>query len=151
MGNFDKDLLEQLLSFCKIKPVVNMVECNLAIQQPALLDYLREKNIVMQAYSVLTEEIPDQVQTIATLNKRTVRQVMARFFCQKGIQIMIPTKSTADIIPPKSLVFSINSSESKQLETLDKNERKYYCKMTATVENKYYPKSWTREPGFANA
>jgi len=151
VGNFDKGLIEQLLSFCKVKPSVNAVECNLFIQQPELLDYLRKHNIVMQATSSLVETIPDEVKTLATLNKRTQEQVLTRYLCQKGIQVMIPTSSISSIISPKDLAFSINSGETHLLAKLDRAERRFYCKVTATVENKYYPKSWTREPGFANA
>ena len=128
-----------------------MVESSLFLQQPELLDYLRKKNIVMQASSVLIESIPDQVKSIATLNKHTADEVMVRYMCQKGIQVIIPTSSMANIVSPSKLIFSINTSESKVLATLDKRQRQFYCKMTATVENKYYPKSWTREPGFAEA
>ena len=128
-----------------------MVECSLFLQQPELLDYLRKKNIVMQASSVLVDSIPDQVKSIATLSKHTVEEVMVRYLCQKGIQVITPTSSTANIISPSKLIFSINTNESKVLASLDKRQRQFYCKMTATVENKYYPKSWTREPGFAEA
>lgn len=116
-----------------------------------LLDYLRERNIVMQATSALIDSIPDEVKSLATLSKRSPEQVLIRYLCQKGIQVMIPTSSISSIVSPKDLTFSINSNEMRQLAQLDRAERRFYCKMTATVENKYYPKSWTREPGFATA
>ena len=56
-----------------------------------------------------------------------------------------------DIISPSDLMFSINTAEMKSISGLDCQQRKKYYKMTAIVENKYYPKSWTREPGFSTA
>ena len=60
-----------------------MVECNLYLQQPALLDYLREKNIVMQTSSVYVQDIPDEVNNLAAQNKRTANQIIARFLCHR--------------------------------------------------------------------
>ena len=53
VGNFDSDLIEQLLAFCNIKPVCNLVECNYLIQQPELLDSVRENNLVLMTVRAL--------------------------------------------------------------------------------------------------
>ena len=53
VGNFDSDLIEQLLAFCTIKPVCNLVECNYLIQQPELLDSVRENNLVLMTVRAL--------------------------------------------------------------------------------------------------
>ena len=122
VGNFDSDLIEQLLAFCNIKPVCNLVECNYLIQQPELLDSVRENNLVLMTVRALRtyfqwtacpwkrclifralisadivhkENIPDIIKDIAAINKKNEKHVMTRFLCQRGIQGKKSTHSSS--------------------------------------------------------
>ena len=53
----------------------------------------------------------EEIQKLATLNNTTSKHVIARYFCQMGIQILIPAGDKQDIISPNDLIFSINGNE----------------------------------------
>ena len=53
VSNFTVNKLERLLSKTKIVPAVNQIEAHPWLQQPALFEYCKSKNILIEAYSPL--------------------------------------------------------------------------------------------------
>ena len=53
VDNFTQDKLADFLFFNKIKPAVNMIECNAFYQRKEELEYMKAQNIQMQAWSPL--------------------------------------------------------------------------------------------------
>ncbi|PGH10614.1 hypothetical protein AJ80_07465 [Polytolypa hystricis UAMH7299] len=53
VSNFTTERVQEVLSFAKIPPVVNQIEAHPTLQQPELTKYLKENNILVQAYSPL--------------------------------------------------------------------------------------------------
>jgi diketogulonate reductase-like aldo/keto reductase len=53
VSNFTVPMLEKLLSECEIPPAVNQVELHPCLPQQELVDYCKNKNIVLTAYSPL--------------------------------------------------------------------------------------------------
>ena len=60
-------------------------------------------------------------------------------------------KHKKDIMPLERLGFALSGEEMKKIENLDKTQRFQYFKNTSVVENRNYPKSWTKEKGFGDA
>ena len=60
VDNFTQDRMADFLFFNKVKPAVNMIECNTYFQREDERKYLNEQNILMQAWAPLaagTEEL----------------------------------------------------------------------------------------------
>ena len=53
VDNFTQDRMADFLFFNKVKPAVNMIECNTYFQREDERKYLKEQNILMQAWSPL--------------------------------------------------------------------------------------------------
>ncbi|PGG95160.1 hypothetical protein AJ79_10220 [Helicocarpus griseus UAMH5409] len=53
ISNFTKERVQEVLSFAKIPPAVNQIEAHPTLQQRELVQYLKENNILIQAYSPL--------------------------------------------------------------------------------------------------
>ena len=53
VDNFTQDRLADFIFFNKIKPAVNMIECNTFFQRENELQYLKEQNVIMQAWAPL--------------------------------------------------------------------------------------------------
>ena len=73
VDNFTQDRMADFLFFNKVKPAVNMIECNAYFQREDELRYLKTQNILMQAWSPLaagkedlfTNEILNQIPPLA--------------------------------------------------------------------------------------
>ena len=53
VDNFTQDRMADFLFFNKVKPAVNMIECNAYFQREDESRYLKGQNILMQAWSPL--------------------------------------------------------------------------------------------------
>lgn len=53
VSNFNKTQLERLLQNCKIKPVVNQIECHPFLIQTKLTDFCKSNDVAVMAYSPL--------------------------------------------------------------------------------------------------
>lgn len=53
VSNFSRSQVERVLSMARIKPVTNQVECHSYLSQQKLSAFLKERNIVLTAYSPL--------------------------------------------------------------------------------------------------
>lgn len=53
LSNFNSQQVTRVLESCKIKPVVNQVECHAHLNQSKLIKFCNERDIVVTAYSPL--------------------------------------------------------------------------------------------------
>lgn len=53
VSNFNSEQMDRILSIATIKPVTNQVECHPNLNQRQLIDFSRERNITITAYSPL--------------------------------------------------------------------------------------------------
>jgi alcohol dehydrogenase (NADP+) len=100
VANFPVMLLHDLLSFARIKPVVNQVEVHPYNQQSKLISYCTSRNVAVQAYSPLgmpsykeTGEpsiLDDPVLTeIAASRGITVAQLCLQWSLQRGLYVIV--------------------------------------------------------------
>ena len=92
VSNFCKIHLEQILNNCKIKPVVNQIECNPIYYDEETINYCTQNNIVIQAYCPLAEWNSklvenDTIINIAKNKNKNVSQIILKWLLQKN---MIP-------------------------------------------------------------
>ena len=118
VDNFTQDRMADFLFFNKVKPAVNMIECNAYFQREDESRYLKEQHILMQAWSPLvTNEI---LCSIAKKHEKSVAQIVLRWLVQRGI---VPVVKSANPVRMKENLdifnFVLSEEEMKQIATLD--------------------------------
>ena len=125
VDNFTQDRMADFLFFNKIKPAVNMIECNAYFQREDESEYLKAQNILMQAWSPLaagkenlfTNKI---LCSIAQKHGKSVAQIVLRWLVQRGI---VPVVKSVNPVRMKENLdifdFVLSEEEMKQIATLD--------------------------------
>jgi methylglyoxal/glyoxal reductase len=135
VSNFWIHHLEDFLPKCNIVPAVNQVEFHPYLSHPELIEYCRERNIQMEAWSPVMQgkifEIPE-IREIAAKYKKTPAQVALRWDIQKGV-ITIPRTGIREQILSNADIFDFQLSE-EDMNTIDSlNQNKtltpYYDKV----------------------
>ena len=125
VDNFTQDRMADFLFFNKVKPAVNMIECNAYFQREDERKYLREQNIIMQAWSPLAAGKEDLFSNeilceIAQKHQKTVAQIILRWLVQRGI---VPVVKSANPVRMKENLdvfdFVLSEGEMKQIASLD--------------------------------
>ena len=125
VDNFTQDRMADFLFFNKVKPAVNMIECNAYFQREDECKYLKEQNILMQAWSPLVAGKEDLFTneilcSIAQKHHKSVAQIILRWLVQRGI---VPVVKSANPVRMKENLeifdFVLSEEEMKQIATLD--------------------------------
>ena len=125
LDNFTQDKLADFLFWNKVKPAVNLVECNAFFQREDDRLYMESKNIQMQAWSPLAagqgrlfeNEI---LRTIANTHNKSVAQAVLRWLVQRNIVPLVKSanpqrmKENLDIFD-----FTLTDAEMQQIAALD--------------------------------
>lgn len=116
VSNFKIHHLEALKAAgASVVPQVNQVECHPQNDEAELLNYCRQHNIVVEAYSPLGGEgqllVSDpRIQSIAEYLKVTPAQVLLRWNLQRGV-VVIPKSVHAERIMVNSKLFDFDLSQ----------------------------------------
>lgn len=127
VSNYTVTHLEELLKECSVRPVVNQIELHVFLQQPELVEYCKQNNIVLQAYSPLAHgySMDDPVlQKIAGKHNKTTAQVMLRWCIEKGF-VVLP-KSARKVRIQENLQifdFALDQEDMSAIAGLDRNFR----------------------------
>lgn len=125
VDNFTQDRMADFLFFNKVKPAVNMIECNAYFQREDECRYLKEQNILMQAWSPLAAGKEDLFTNeilckIAQKHQKSVAQIILRWLVLRGI---VPVVKSANPIRMRENLdifdFVLSEEEMKQIATLD--------------------------------
>ena len=125
VDNFTQDRMADFLFFNKVKPAVNMIECNAYFQREDECNYLKEQNILMQAWSPLAAGKEDLFTNeilceIAQKHQKSVAQIILRWLVQRGI---VPVVKSANPIRMRENLdifdFALSEDEMEQITSLD--------------------------------
>jgi diketogulonate reductase-like aldo/keto reductase len=124
VSNFTIAHLKDALRVAKIPITVNQVEFHPYNYQRELLDFCKDNNIVLTAYSPLGEgELLREktIKEIADKYNRTPAQICIRWSLQKGI-VVIPKASSEDHLNENLDIFdwAISEEDVKRLDSLAK-------------------------------
>ncbi|XP_033222228.1 aldo-keto reductase family 1 member B1-like [Belonocnema kinseyi] len=151
VSNFNSKQVERILKICKIKPVVNQVECHPYLPQVKLSEFCKSKGIIITAYSPFgspdrswakpddPQPLKDErIKKIADTYNKSVAQVIIRYQIQRG-HIAIPKSVSKTRMQENLKVFDFELSEDdiKEIHTFDKKMRA--CAMSMAVDNEHYP------------
>jgi alcohol dehydrogenase (NADP+) len=143
VSNFNFQLLNDLLSYARIKPACNQIELHPYLVQPRLVEWLKEVGVTPVAYSPLTrgdhegkEQVPlndPVIKRIADRHKRTVGQIILAWHLAWG-HVIIPKTTHYERGIENASIFDIKLTEEevKEIDGLNRNFR--------TVDNKIWGK-----------
>lgn len=109
VSNYGIHHLRELLSVARVIPSVNQIELSPFLQRKELVQYCRDHNITLQAYSPLTkaQRITDpRLIAIASSYNATPAQVLIQW-CLQQSYITIPKSSNARRIQENGDVFNV--------------------------------------------
>ena len=147
VDNFTQDRMADFLFFNRIKPAVNMVECNVFYQRENERKYLKDQNIVMQAWSPLAAGRKDLFSNkilcaIAQKHHKTVAQIILRWLLQSGI---VPVVKSANPVRMKENLnifdFELSFDEMKQIASMDTGKTSFSERNTARSVIEFLEKS----------
>lgn len=148
LSNFNAEQTERVLHNCRIRPVVNQVECHPAFNQKKLIEFSRERQIFITAYAPLARPKPDQQwppflydetsQELAKRYGRTPAQICLRYLLQLGC-IVIPKSVKKSRIAENFDCFDFElSPEDMQLMDCYHTGRRL-IPFTGMSHHKYFP------------
>ncbi|KAI5789068.1 aldehyde reductase 1 [Geopyxis carbonaria] len=129
VSNFMPRHLDPILKNCRIKPVVNQVECHVWEQQAKLLEYCKGNEILLVAYAPLghigtinvEESEAARMTAIATKAGLDPAQLMLSFHLQRGIAVL-PKSWNAGRMKTNMHVFDVPESVMEEIKALDKGD-----------------------------
>ena len=147
IDNFTNDKVADFVFFNKIKPAVNLVECNAFYQRKEECEYLKKQNIQMQAWSPLSagqnrlfenETLID----IAKSHNKTVAQIVLRWLIQRGI---VPIVKSSNLSRMKENIdvfdFELSSEEMQMIFALDTGRTCFSPRTTGEAVDDFLKKS----------
>ncbi|XP_051170315.1 aldo-keto reductase family 1 member B1-like [Leptopilina boulardi] len=152
LSNFNSQQIDRILSIAKIKPVINQIECHPNLNQKKLINFCKERDIAITAYSPLGSPKrlwakPDDSQVaidhpiiakIGEKYKKSPAQVVLRYLIEIGT-IPVPKSSSKMRIEENIKVFDfkLTSEEIKEIDKLDSGLR--VCPALEMKNHKDYP------------
>lgn len=121
VSNYSIRHLEAMKKYANTLPSVNQVELHLFLQQPELISYCRENNIVVEAYSPLARaKRMDNgiVAGIAKKHKKSYAQIMLRWLIEQEL-VVIPKSVTPSRIKENADIFDFKLDASDLEELAD--------------------------------
>ena len=127
VSNYTIRHLEHLLKHTGITPVINQVELHVFLQQPELVDYCRNHQIVIEAYSPLAhgEGMDDPVLlSLAQKYNKSAGQIMLRWCAEQGT-VPLPKSVHHERIQQNIDIFDFefDAADNQSLAQLDRGMR----------------------------
>jgi diketogulonate reductase-like aldo/keto reductase len=127
VSNYTVRHLEEMQAHADVMPVVNQVELHVFLQQPELVQYCRQRGIVLEAYSPLAhgKRMHDPVvQGIAERHGKTYAQIMLRWGVESGF-VVLPKSTTPERVRENLAIFDFEFylDDIDKLARLDRNLR----------------------------
>lgn len=128
ISNFTKKKVATLLTDpdIKVRPAVNQIEAHPLLPQHDLTDYLKENNILIEAYSPLgSTDSPlfknETIVAIAKKNNAEPAQVLISWAVQRGT-IVLPKSVTDSRIISNLKTFTLSDEDFETLNTLSEKD-----------------------------
>ncbi|KAF7345406.1 Aldo/keto reductase [Mycena venus] len=125
VSNFSIKTLEQLLKTAKIVPAVNQIEMHPYLVQTELLEYCREKGIVVIAYSPTGKDKVRNDPTISELSKKhkvTPTQIILAWHLARGV-VAVPKSTNSERQKENITLPTLSAEDVARVTALDRNER----------------------------
>lgn len=125
VDNFTPDKLADFVFWNKVKPAVNLVECNAFFQREEERRYMESQNIQMQAWSPLAAGQGrlfenETLRTLAAAHNKTVAQMVLRWLVQRNIVPLVKSANPERMRENLDIFdFALTDAEMQQITALD--------------------------------
>ncbi|RWS21756.1 aldose reductase-like protein [Leptotrombidium deliense] len=151
LSNFNSQQIQRVLNACKVKPVVNQIECHPYLNQSKMIDFCKSHGILVTAYSPLGSAdrlfasandpilMSDKtLKSIAEKHGKSVAQILIRYQVQRGI-VVIPKSVTPSRILSNIDVFDFELTEDDMSKINNLNRDFRYITNEAFKQHIHYP------------
>lgn len=122
LSNFQRDDIENILSTCNVKPMVNQILAHVSNTPFELITFCQTNEILVEAYSPIAHGAILKNETIKKIADKydvTVAQLCLRYNLQLGL-VVIPKTSNPDHMKNNGdLDFVINATDMHLLKTIE--------------------------------
>ncbi|MBI5010663.1 MAG: aldo/keto reductase [Bacteroidia bacterium] len=131
VSNFSPDQLSELMSYAKIKPVINQVETHVFFQEHIIYDDLKKKGVQMEAWSPFAAGRNGifKNETLAAVGKKynkSIAQVVLRWHFQRGIVAIPRSSQKAHMIENLNIFdFELPAGDMQTIAKLDLNTTQF--------------------------
>lgn len=125
VSNFLKEDLENVCETAEIKPMVNQILCHISNTPKELIDYCKEQNIAVEAYSPIAHGVilnQPQIKEIADKYGVSVPQLCIRYTLQLGTISLPKTADPAHMKTNADVDFEISAEDMEVLKNFKKIE-----------------------------
>jgi diketogulonate reductase-like aldo/keto reductase len=127
VSNYTIRHLEEMRNYAKVMPAVNQIELHVFLQQPELIKYCQEHDIIVEAYSPLAHARAMDNETIAGIAKKhgkTYAQIMLRWCIEHNL-VVLPKSVTPSRIQEDIAIFDfkLDNEDMKALAGQDRDMR----------------------------
>lgn len=147
VDNFTEDRLADFIFWNKVKPAVNLLECNPFFQRENERAYLESQNILMQAWSPLSAGQNhlfenETLRCIGNAHGKSVAQVVLRWLTQRGIVPIVKSANPQRMKENLSIFdFTLTDAEMKQIARLDTGHTCFAPRQTGPAVDEFLKKS----------
>lgn len=127
VSNYTIRHLEEMQAYANVMPAVNQVELHVFLQQPELIQYCRDHNITVEAYSPLAHAKAMDNKVIADIAKKhgkTYAQIMLRWCVEQDL-VVLPKSVTPERIQQNIDIFDfkLDAEDMAALKKQDQDMR----------------------------
>ena len=138
VSNYNAQLILDILSYCEIKPAVNMIEFHPYFDQTPLLQFCRDKGIHVIAYSSIcrssyvtnntthTVDLLDEkvITEMAKKHGKSPGQIALNYALAQGVGVIPGTSKVTRMVDNMgSLDFRLSADDLKEISSLNKSIR----------------------------
>lgn len=123
VSNFLEDDIESLWETAEIKPMVNQVLCHISNTPFHLIDFCKNKGIVMEAYSPVAHGEALKNEVIAEMAKKygvSIPQLCIRYDIQLGMIVLPKTTNPEHMKSNADVNFIISEEDMEALKNVEK-------------------------------
>ena len=120
VSNFTKPMLERLLETAKVVPAINQVRHSPFSYKKELLEYCKQKGIIVEAYSPLTrgKHLNDGlIESMAKNYGKSPAQILLRWAVQHGL-VVLPKSTNEKRIQENAAIFDFEITQ-EDMKVLD--------------------------------
>ena len=127
VSNYTIRHLEEMQAYAKVMPAVNQVELHVFLQQPELVKYCRDHDIVIEAYSPLAHAKAMDNAVIAGIAKKhgkSYAQIMLRWLIEQDF-VVLPKSVTPSRVQENIDIFdfALDDEDMQAMAKLDRDMR----------------------------
>ena len=147
VDNFTPDKLADFVFWNKVKPAVDLVECNPFFQREDERAYMESKDIQMQAWSPLSAGQANLFRNetlcaIAASHQKTAAQAALRWLTQRGIVPIVKSANPQRMKENLSIFdFTLTEAEMRQIAALDTGHTCFAPRQTGSAVDDFLKKS----------